>query len=173
MRKKVTITAGIGAALAAGALFSPIGLADAGHENTVLTADLDGRQEVATGATNNRRVGDPNGTGEAYVFGIDGDLNTLCYVLTVDRIATATGAHIHEGARGENGPVVVSLAAPADGNAGDCLTEGEPGKFLTDTNGVPLTTVQEILANPENYYVNVHNAEFPGGAIRGQLMAER
>lgn len=172
MRKKITITAGIGAALAAGALLSPIGLAEAGHTNTVLTTELRGREEVdPTGAM--RRVGDRNGTGEAYVFGVDGDLTTLCYVLTVDDIATATGAHIHEGARGENGPIVANLAAPADGNAGDCLTEGETGKFPTDAMGVPLTTVQEILASPEDYYVNVHNAEFPAGALRGQLMAER
>jgi hypothetical protein len=29
--------------------------------------------------------------------------------------------------------------------------------------------VQAIIQNPENYYVNVHNAPFPGGAVRGQL----
>ncbi len=34
-------------------------------------------------------------------------------------------------------------------------------------------TVAEILANPSAYYVNVHNAEFPSGAIRGQLAPER
>jgi len=57
----------------------------------------------------------------------------------------------------------VNLAAPGDGDAADCLTEGETGKFVDGQ------TVAEILANPEDYYVNVHNAEYPGGAIRGQL----
>ena len=79
------------------------------------------------------------------------------------KIKTATGAHIHEGAPGENGPVVAFLAAPGDGTAADCLTDGEEGKFA---EGV---TAAEILDNPEDYYVNVHNEQFPGGAIRGQL----
>ena len=151
--------------LVAGALISPLTGASAGHANPVLNADLDGRQEVATGATNSRTVGDPNGRGEVYVFGIDGDPTTLCYVLTVDKIGTATAAHIHEGDAGTNGPVVANLAPPADGDAADCLSEDETGKF---TGGA---TVQEILSNPEDYYVNVHNAEYPGGAIRGQLTA--
>ena len=160
MRKKMAIGAALGTAFLGGALLSPIGIANAGHTNDVLAAQLSGRQEVAKG--------DPNGRGEAYVFGIDGDTTTLCYVLTVQGIGTATAAHIHEGAPGENGPVVVNLAAPADGNAADCLTEGETGpgttpKFPTGE------TVADILANPEDYYVNVHNAEYPGGAIRGQL----
>jgi hypothetical protein len=129
----------------------------------VLEADLDGRSEVATGATDRRIVGDPNGRGEVYVFGIDGDPTTLCYVLLVDRIAPATAAHIHEAAAGANGPVVVNLAAPGDGDAADCLTEGEPGKFVSGQ------TVADILANPSDYYVNVHNAAYPGGALRGQL----
>ena len=138
-------------------------VASAGHDNTVLSTSLDGRNEVSATATNSRIAGDPNGRGEAYVFGIDGDPRTLCYVLTVSKIETATAAHIHEAAAGSNGPVVVNLARPADGNAADCLTEGEQGKF------VGASTVAEILANPQDYYVNVHNAEYPGGAIRGQL----
>ena len=135
----------------------------AGHLNAVMTTDLDGRTEVAADATDSRSVGDPNGRAEAYVFGIDGDPTTLCYVLIVDGIATATAAHIHEGAAGTNGPVVANLAAPGDGDAADCLTEGEAGKFPTGES------VSDILASPGSYYVNVHNAEYPGGAIRGQL----
>ena len=162
MRKKIMVITGAFGLAVAGVVVQT-GVAAAGHTNTVLEATLDGRNEVANGATSKKIVGDPNGTGEAYVFGVDGDATTLCYVLTVDKIGTAVAAHIHEGRAGSNGPVVVNLAAPADGNAADCLTEGEAGKF----NGGQ--TVAEILANPQDYYVNVHNAEFPGGAIRGQL----
>ena len=40
---------------------------------------------------------------------------------------------------------MVNLAPPADGNAADCLTEGEAGKFPTEEK------VADILANPEDY----------------------
>ena len=165
MRARTLATLAACAGIAGGVLLSPLSAALAGHTNAVLSADLDGRQEVATGATNQRIVGDPNGRGEAYVFGIDGDPTTLCYVLTVDKIETATAAHIHEAGAGTNGPIVANLAAPGDGDAADCLTEGEAGKFPTGEAGI----VQRILANPDDFYVNVHNAEDPGGAIRGQL----
>jgi hypothetical protein len=147
--------------------------ASAGHTNAVLEGDLNGRNEVATDATNRRIVGDPNGSGEVYVFGIDGDPTTLCYVLVVEGIAdidlapgSPRAAHIHLGAEGTNGPVEVNLAWPQDGQAADCLTEGETGKGLT------AGEVATILANPDDYYVNVHNSEYPGGSIRGQLHAD-
>lgn len=162
---RVAVAGGLAAAFAAGAAFGPLGPANAGHANAVLVADLDGRSEVNSSLGNNRIVGDPDGRGEAYVFGIDNDPLTLCYVLLVDRIAPATAAHIHRGSAGENGPVVASLGAPGDGNAADCLTEGEPGKFPGNPSGI----VAEILANPDDFYVNVHNADYPGGALRGQL----
>ncbi len=140
----------------------------AGHANTLLESSLKGKNEVAN-PPSKANVGDPDGEGENYVFGIDGDPMTLCYLVTVDDIAPATAAHIHKGAKGTNGPVVANLAAPGDGNAADCLTEGEPGKFVVGADGAFLATVAEILANPKGFYVNVHNAEYPGGAIRGQL----
>ena len=124
------------------------------------------------GGGNKSIAGDPNGRGEVYVFGIDGDPKTLCYVLTVDKIAPATAAHIHLAAAGSNGPVVVNLARPTDGNAADCLTEGEILASGAPAFPVEGVTVAQILANPAAYYVNVHNADYPGGAIRGQLAAE-
>lgn len=161
LKKRTLLAFGLSVLL----VLAAVGVASAGHTNQVLEADLNGRNEVATGATNNRNVGDPNGKGEVYVFGIDGDPTTLCYVLVVDKIETAMAAHIHEGPEGANGPVVANLAAPGDGNAADCLTEGETGKFPGNPSGI----VQDILNNPGNYYVNVHNETYPGGAIRGQL----
>lgn len=146
-----------------------VGTAWAGHTNEILEAELDGREEVGEDPTQ-RLVGDPNGRGEAYVFGIDGDPTTLCYVLTVEKIqevpvGDGMAAHIHEGVRDTNGPVVAVLAGPEDGNSGDCLTEGEEGKFPTGESGI----VQRILNNPADFYINVHNPEYPAGAIRGQL----
>ena len=140
----------------------------------VLEAELNGREEVRDNGPNNAIVGGPNGRGQAYVFGIDVDPKTLCYTLVdVRKIAdldqapgNGRAAHIHEGARGTNGPVVANLAWPQDGQAGDCLTEGEPGKFPTGEFGI----VPRILENPQDFYVNVHNSEYPAGAIRGQLV---
>ncbi len=150
---------GVTTALVAAGVLTTASMASAGDTSTVLKASLDGREEVANGARDNRIVGDPNGRGEAYVFGVDGEATRLCYVLTVDKIDTATAAHIHEGRPGQNGPVVVNLAPPADGSAAGCVT-------------ADAQTVAEILADPHDYYVNVHNAEHPGGAVRGQLRAQ-
>jgi plastocyanin len=147
----------------------------AGHENTVLSASLSGAAEV--GDDGSIGVGDPDGAGTAYVFGIDGDPTTLCYLITATGIDPSFEpgevgmAHIHRGAEGANGPVVAALAFPLEGDAGDCLTEGEEDKFpLIGEAGEPASIVADILANPANYYVNVHTGEFPAGAIRGQLV---
>ncbi|MGB3787348.1 MAG: CHRD domain-containing protein [Phormidesmis sp.] len=144
----------------------------AGHTNTILHTMLDGSAEVSEDGDTSMLVGDANGLGEAYVFGIDGDETTLCYSLFVSGIQEVPvkegmAAHIHEGAMGENGPVVAALAGPEDGNAADCLTEGEEGKFPTGEMGI----VQRILENPEDFYVNVHNPQYPDGAARGQLQS--
>lgn len=170
MSNRIRTVAAMGVGVAAGLVIGPVQSAMAGHTNALLEAELSGRSEVAADATNRGIVGDPNGRGEAYVFGIDGDPTTLCYVLTVDKIAeldqapgNGRAAHIHRGAEGTNGPVEVNLAWPQDGQAADCLTEGEAGK------GLDAGEVQAILASPQEYYVNVHNTEHPSGAIRGQL----
>lgn len=192
MSKHRTIAVGV-AALAAGLILGPVQGALAGHTNRLLEADLDGRSEVAASGQSMRIVGDPNGTGEAYVFGIDNakvpdgaggfvvedNTDTLCYIIEVDKISGTENnpgapfvAHIHEGKPGENGPVVVSLAFPTGGQAADCISEDR----VNPTTDAPLfaagQTAQEILANPDSYYVNVHNAQYPAGAVRGQLEGE-
>ena len=110
-----------------------------------------------TGA-NEVPAADPDGAGTATVR-IDATLNTVCADLEVSGIGPATAAHIHRGAEGVNGPPVVNLDPP-DGEGEDEEDCDDAGDTLTD----------EIRANPAGFYVNVHNAEFPEGAIRGQLM---
>ena len=137
------------------------GVAVAGHTNTIAKAKLTGAQEV--------KKGDPDGRGSVSVFGIDGDTKTLCYVLRVKKIdLTGTAAHIHKGAKGKAGPIVANLAGPGDGNAADCLTVGET--LASGAKAFPSKVkAADILKNPQNFYVNVHNAAYPDGAIRGQL----
>jgi hypothetical protein len=43
-------------------------------------------------------------------------------------------------------------------------------QFGTGSGQPALTVISDLLANPQNYYVNIHTTDFPGGAIRGQLM---
>src|SRR5688500_9426517 len=92
------------------------------------------RVATAAGATA-AGVGDPDASGRAYVFGIDDDPTTLCYVITATGIdptfepGEIGAAHIHRAAEGENGPVVAALAFPLEGDAADCITEGEQDKF--------------------------------------------
>ncbi len=169
MSNRAKTIAACGVGLAAGLVFGPVQSAMAGHANTLLESELRGRNEVPVDGAS-RKAGDSNGRGEAYVFGIDGDPTTLCYILTADKVAeldqapgNGRAAHIHRGVEGTNGPVEVNLAWPQDGQAADCLTEGETGK------GLSTGEVAEILGNPEGFYVNIHNNEHLGGAIRGQL----
>ena len=102
--------------------------------------------------------GDPDGSGRAAVaFQADVD---VCFTITASNITLpAVGAHIHRGAAGEAGPIVVALQPPgADGRVDSCTT-GE------------RALLSEIQANPAAFYVNVHTSDFPQGAIRGQLGA--
>jgi len=108
-----------------------------------------------TGAAEVPGPGDNNGGGTVQVT-LNSDKNEVCYDLTVMKIDEATGAHIHEGAAGKSGPVKVSLDAPKGGSAKGCKT-------------ADAAVVKDMMANPANYYVNVHNATHPSGAIRGQL----
>ena len=155
-KKLPLYAAGISIALFAGSLY-------AGHTNALLSAMLNGKAEVG-------EMGDPDGMGMARVFGIDGDPSTLCYTIEVSDIqlvpvGEGMAAHIHEGKVGINGGPVAVLAGPEDGNAADCITEGEKGKFPTGEAGI----VERILENPEDFYINVHNPEHASGAVRGQL----
>ena len=99
--------------------------------------------------------GDPDGTGTATVR-INPGQGQLCYTLAVRDIQPATAAHVHEAPAGSAGPVVVGLTAPTSGSSSGCVS-------------VSRAQALEIIREPENYYVNVHNAQYPGGALRAQL----
>jgi hypothetical protein len=121
------------------------------------TAQAQGRPlaTTLTGAAEVPGPGDPDGTGTATLT-VNPGLDQICYELTVSGIAPATAAHIHKGAVTVAGPVVVPLAPPTGGTSSGCAE-------------VTRELALAILNNPSDYYVNVHNADFPAGAIRGQL----
>ncbi|MFN2557974.1 MAG: CHRD domain-containing protein [Nitriliruptorales bacterium] len=111
-----------------------------------------------TGPAEAPRPGDPDGAGAANLS-IDTATSQLCYKITVDKIAPPTQAHIHEGEPGRAGPVVIPLQPAVTGPQERCF-------------GADGATLQRIVSNPQGFYVNVHNAEFPDGAIRGQLQGQ-
>ena len=119
---------------------------------------------VMTGAAEVPGPGDADGIG---VFAAVTKRNTLCYLVTAHRIEPAMAAHIHAGTSDVAGGIVVGLKPPTHGFAADCI------RTLPDTQNTTETlTVSElaaIRANPNQYYVNIHNDPFMAGAIRGQL----
>jgi hypothetical protein len=108
-----------------------------------------------TGAAERPGPGDPDGTGTA-ALRVNSGQNQVCYTLTVSNIDAATLAHIHRGAADAAGPVVVNFDPPADGSSEGCAE-------------VTRELAQELIRTPAAFYVNVHNAAFPAGAVRGQL----
>ena len=112
-----------------------------------LHANLAGANEVP--------AGDPDGAGSAQLA-INDTLDRICTDLEVRNIGTVTAAHVHRGAAGVNGPPVVTLDAPDDDDSDDCDTVAD-------------ALLDEIIGNPAGFYVNVHTADYPAGAIRGQL----
>ena len=85
------------------------------------------------------------------------DVVELCYDLEVDGLSMPVeAAHVHRGAAGEAGEVVVPLATPRDGSASGCVEVRAGDAAL-------------VLTNPSTFYVNVHTDDYPDGAVRGQL----
>lgn len=111
-------------------------------------ATLTGAQEVVGG--------DPDGAGKAEIS-ITDEFDQVCWDLNDIRgIGPITAAHIHFGPRGVDGPPVFTLKPAEEGGYKGCSSGSE-------------WTQNRIENNPEAFYVNVHTAEFPAGAIRGQL----
>jgi hypothetical protein len=108
-----------------------------------------------TGATEVPGPGAPDGKGSAELT-FDTTKNQVCYMLMSSGTDTPTMAHIHKGKAGAAGGVVVALTAPANGMSQGCAE-------------LSVDALQAILHDPSDYYVNVHTAAFPRGAMRGQL----
>ncbi len=120
-------------------------------------ADTGGRPIFVemTGAAEAPGPGDADGSGTAF-FTLNQGQGEICFELTAVNIEPATASHIHRAAVGVPGPVVVPLTAPTSGSSSGC-------------RAVDPALIMEIRQFPERFYVNVHNVDFPAGAIRGQL----
>ena len=153
----------LGLALAI-SLFSGASAASARDGTVTLTARLTGAQEVPVAA-------DPDGSGKAKVH-IDVAGGEVCFDVKLDDTGAPNRGHIHSGAAGVNGPIVVTFfelrvtdTQPASDPRNDAL---EDGRLQDCVPGDP-TILADIVAHPDLYYVNVHNARFPAGSMRCQL----
>jgi hypothetical protein len=128
-----------------------------GCPRTVMTPTTQGTAlQVALVGEAETPAGDPVATGTSTVR-LRAGQGQLCYQIAATNLPAAAAAHIHSGAAGVAGPVVVPLTTPnAAGTSSGCTKAARP-------------LVASILKAPASYYVNVHTVEFPGGAIRGQL----
>lgn len=123
----------------------PASAATAGRPFTV---DLTGAAEVNAAGVPNQ--GDPDGSGTVSLT-INPGTGEVCWTIEVAGVDPILAAHIHIAPSTAPGPIVVPL-------------ESTSGCTKVDRE-----LALAIITDPSSYYVNVHNATYPAGALRGQL----
>jgi hypothetical protein len=110
------------------------------------------------------QAGDPDATGTA-VLRLLPNAGKLCYTIKVRGLDAPTEpapgvgeAHIH---RTADGSIAVDLATD--------FKEVDGFYIATGCVSVSDALLQEIIANPDAFYINIHNASYPGGALFGTL----
>ena len=111
-----------------------------------ITVKMDGKQESPAAST--------TGTGSAKIT-LNDTKGQVCFKLSWSGIGTPSASHIHKGAKGKAGAVVIPLFSGTPKKSG-CVSASK-------------SLVAAIIKTPGSYYVNVHTAKYPGGAVRGQL----
>jgi hypothetical protein len=112
-----------------------------------LTLHMTGAQEVPKGS--------PTGSGSARLS-LNSSTGQVCFTLQWSKIDAPTASHIHKGAKGKSGAVVVPLFAMAPAKHSGCVSASK-------------ALVAAILKKPTDYYVNLHTKQYPNGALRAQL----
>ena len=110
-----------------------------------------------TGANETPNPADPDGVGFVVVT-MDQGAGTIVFTAYAQSINTIVMSHIHRGAAGVTGPIIIPFNMT--------FVNGVSSGTLT---GIAGSLLSEIVANPPGYYFNIHTTDFPGGAIRGQL----
>ena len=122
-------------------------------DDFVYVADLSGDEEVPG-------PGDPAGTGRAEIRPGDGE---LCIDMVTTGLASeVTDAHLHEGAPGASGGPVVPIGPPT-------ATDGDTDTWSGVCVEVDEALAERMAADVAGFYANVHTADHPDGAVRGQL----
>jgi hypothetical protein len=126
-----------------------------GSGDRAIFAVMTGPKEVDV---NGEHHGDRNGRG-SFSATLDGRM--LCYGIEVKNINDPVAAHIHRGGPKVAGPVVQPLEQPGT---------GDPGASSACVQ-ISRSLARGLRRHPSRYYVTVHTADLPNGAIRGQLFA--
>lgn len=134
------------AGLAAAVALVMGGTSPAMAKPATLVATLGGAAETAGG--------DPDGTG-GFKAEVDDETGDFCFTLWADKTDKPTMAHVHEGSAGTDGKPVATIDVT--------------GKDSDDCIAMEPELLKKIIAAPGAYYVNIHTAAFPKGAVRGQL----
>jgi MYXO-CTERM domain-containing protein len=137
----------------------------AGAAPTTFNVNMTGQKEVTAAGVPNQ--GDLNGSGVGTITldpGSGGTTATFSFNLALSGLATppVTDFHIHTGGANTSGGVLIPFGV----SASDILT---PTQFSGSRSGLNSANMSAVLANPAGFYVNIHNNEFPAGAIRDQV----
>ena len=119
------------------------------------------------------------GTGAAVIhFNLTTDATGAITAATVDfRVelsgfpdtAAVSAAHIHTGAAGINGAVLINTTV----TSGQVTLTNGVGTFERPGIAITPANAQAIINNPAGFYFNVHTALNPGGVIRGQMIRQQ
>jgi hypothetical protein len=115
-----------------------------------------------SGAQEEPDPGDTNGSGTASIR-MDRAKRTVCFTIRVRNIGRVVAGHIHEGAKGVPGGIVVPLIDESSTRT----------RFTGCAEDVERSLITKMQRRPSRYYVNVHSEDFPAGAVRGQLKKVR
>ena len=127
--------------------------------SSTFTVSLTGAKEVAAGGT-----GDPDGSAIGSITldsGSGGSTATASWNFTLSNLATPSDFHIHTGSATQQGGVLIPFGVQAG--------ELTATSFIGSRTGLSSTNMANVLANPGGFYLNIHNGEFPNGAVRAQV----
>jgi hypothetical protein len=132
------------------------------YANHEFTANLTGQQEVPPV--------DTQATGQAILVQNMPQNQTVHYFVNVTGIQGATQGHIHSGAEGENGPIVVTLFN-FDSPQNEVFAKGNitANNLEGPMQGKTIPDLIDAMTNGSTY-VNVHTEQNPNGETRGQLV---
>ena len=117
-----------------------------------------------------------SGSGTATIdFNITRDANSVITAASANFSVNITGfpsttviniAHIHTGAAGVAGPILVSTTV----SPGEVVLTNGAGTFTRVGITMTAAAAQSIIDNPAGFYFNVHTTLNPGGVMRAQLV---